>query len=88
MWRHIGRMILRARLRRKVHATDFHSSQEPMPKAIRSTRKATPRVNKTVSLKVDEARELDRAARRDGLEFSTWARATLLDRARNPKEAA
>ena len=68
------------------HKHSFHPGA--MPKAIRSTRKATPRVNKTVSLKVDEARELDRAARRDGLEFSTWARATLLDRARNPKEAA
>ena len=35
-----------------------------MPKVIRTTRKATPRVNKTVSLRVEEARELDRAARR------------------------
>lgn len=59
-----------------------------MPKTIRTTRKATPRVNKTVSLRVEEARELDRAARRDQAPFSEWARGVLLDAARNPKEAA
>ncbi len=59
-----------------------------MPKVIRTTRKATPRVNKTVSLRVEEARELDRAARRDKADFSAWARAILLEAARNPKEAA
>ena len=60
-----------------------------MPKAIRSTRsKATPRVNKTVSFRMDEAREAERAARRDNADFSTWARAILLEAARNPKEAA
>lgn len=60
-----------------------------MPKTMRGTkRKATPRVNKTVSLRVEEAREVERAARKSGLEFSSWARETLLERARGPLEAA